>query len=102
MTYNLLEKIKGYDGKNLLIGSEGQKKEETWQEIIATLVNTITQDTTPEEKKKIYTITVKAFIKPDLVEYSVEEVALILSQINKYSALAIVVGEADKFFNKIS
>jgi tRNA(Leu) C34 or U34 (ribose-2'-O)-methylase TrmL len=99
MTYNLLETVKDYEGQPLLKKTGETEVPTTWQTIMIDVVNSIDNSTTPEEKKKIFAVTTKAFTNPSAVEYSADEVALILSQIEKFS-FPVIIGQADKFFNQ--
>lgn len=99
MLYNLLEKLKTYDGKDFLEGDPQHIV--TWQDVIAGAVNSVDNATTGEEKAKIYRVTIKAYDKPKETKYTADEVALILSQLKKFS-LPIVIGQAEDFFNQES
>jgi hypothetical protein len=97
MTYNLLETIKMYDGKDVLEGDPS--KSITWQDVIGGVVNSVDNETTGEVKAKIYRITIKAYDKPKEAQYTADEVATILSQITKFST-PLIIGRAEDFFNQ--
>lgn len=99
MLYNLLQTIKDYKGNDYTEGDP--PKTVTWQDVIGGAVNSIDSTTTGEEKAKIYRVTIKAYDKPKTVEYTADEISLILSQLKKFTA-PLVLGQGEDFFNKTS